>query len=214
MKYWQPGEHCVYRGIIHQRVWTAMPVTVVQDAPDQTVLLLQPGARCAVPECVYLRHNAREHYVHGTRWQDAQAEFLNHTWETWHTNRTIMFLEPEKYYACMLFWRHATDEFIGYYINFQLPFQRTRLGFDSLDLDLDIVIDPSHEWHWKDEEDYRQAVENGGILPEWAQGIERDTPEVFDRIQRRLAPLYETWIHWQPDPAWTQPVLPDGWQVL
>lgn len=214
MKLYQPGDPCVFRGIVNNNVWTAMPVTVIQDTHAQTILLLQVGAHCAVPEMIWRRHNDRQHYVPGTRWEDARAEHLDHWFYDWHTNDVLWFLEPGKYYACMLFWEQRTGQFIGYYINFQLPFRRSRLGFDSLDLDLDIVIEPSHEWHWKDEEDYRQAVESGGILPEWARGIERNQPEVLERINRRLPPLDETWINWQPNPAWEIPTLSDGWQML
>ncbi len=28
-----------------------------------------------------------------------------------------------KYYSIILFWNHGTNEFVGYYINFQLPFR-------------------------------------------------------------------------------------------
>lgn len=214
MKYWQTGDHCVYRGIADNRVWSAQSVIVVKDSPDETILLQEPGSQCVVPEGYWRWHAKVRDYSNGTRWDEAKAEQINHRAYLWHTNRILMFLEPEKFYSCWLLWNQRTDEFIGYYINFQLPFWRTRMGFDTLDLDLDIVIEPSHEWRWKDEEDYRMAVESGGILPEWAQGIEQSYDEVFERINHRLHPLDGYWLDWRPDPAWKPPVLPDDWEIL
>jgi len=34
MKSWLPGEQIAIRGIVHNRVWIAHPVTVVQDTAD------------------------------------------------------------------------------------------------------------------------------------------------------------------------------------
>jgi hypothetical protein len=55
-------------------------------------------------------------------------------------------------------WHQATDRFQGYYFDFQLPFTRTSIGFDTFDLELDIVIDPQFNWVWKDESDYHQDL--------------------------------------------------------
>ena len=84
-----------------------------------------------------------------------------------------MFLEPEKYYSCSLFWDDATDQFGCYYINYEFPYRRNHCGFDTLDLDLDIVIDPEYHWKWKDEDDYRTGIQAGSIPDKWVTGIEK-----------------------------------------
>lgn len=38
-----------------------------------------------------------------------------------------------------------------------MPYRRSHCGFDTFDLDLDIVINPQHEWHWKGVDDYQQG---------------------------------------------------------
>ena len=40
---WQPGAHVITREIVHQKVWTARPVTVVRDDPDLIALYMMPG---------------------------------------------------------------------------------------------------------------------------------------------------------------------------
>ena len=133
---------------------------------------------------------------------------------TWQTNRILIFLEREKYYSTFLFWDHEADQFSCYYINFQLPYRRSHCGFDTLDLDLDIVIDPQYNWKWKDEEDYQEGIREGGIQEEWVKGIEQSQADVLDRINKKRYPLDGSWLEWRPDPAWVPPELPDRWQVV
>ena len=145
-------------------------------------------------------------------------DFQDKDWElaryAWHTNRVLAVVEPEKYYSIMLFWNHARNEFLGYYVNFQLPFKRSHCGIDTLDLDLDIDIDPDMSFRWKDEDDYRQAIEHGAILPSWVQGIENAKPEIFERLEQRQYPFDGSWLDWTPDPAWLPPKFPVIWDKI
>ena len=211
--YWQPGENCVLRGIVNHQVWLAQSVIVVKDEPDETILLLLPGAQCAFPEG-YWRWRRAKDTSQGTRWQEARRSPFSLREFSWHTNRILMFLEPEKFYSSFLFWDHEVDQFRCYYINFQLPYRRSHCGFDTLDLDLDIVIDPQYHWEWKDEDEYQDGIREGGIRAEWVKGIEQSQGEVFDRIKQRQYPLDGSWVQWRPDPAWSPPELPERWQIV
>jgi protein associated with RNAse G/E len=211
--YRETGDCCALRGIVNNQVWLAQSVIVVKDTPDETILLLLPGAQCAFPVGYwYWRQN--DDHSHLTRWQEAKSDHIKLREFAWHTNRILIFLEPQKYYACCLFWDHASDGFNCFYINFQLPFHRSHAGFDSLDLDLDIVIDPDYTWKWKDVDEYQEGIREGGILREWVEGIDHSQAEVFDIIQKRKYPLDGSWLDWRPDPAWIPPGLPVNWQVV
>ncbi len=209
--FWQPGESCVFRGIVNNKVWLAQSVTVVKDASTETILLLSPGAQCAFPEG-YWRWKRNKDFSNGTRWQEAKSGQFTLREFSWHTNRILIFLEPEKYYSCFLFWDHESNQFNCYYINFQLPYQRSHCGFDTLDLDLDIVIDPQYDWKWKDVDDYQEGIREGGIQNEWVKAIEQSQKEVFDRINSRRYPLDGSWLHWRPDSTWVPPKLPKNWR--
>jgi protein associated with RNAse G/E len=211
--FWASGESCILRGIVNHQVWLGQSVIVVKDSPKETVLLLLPGAECAFPEG-YWRWRLNKDVSHGTRWQEAKSEHIALRKFNWHTNRILIFLEPEKYYACYLFWKHASDEFRCYYINFQLPYRRSQCGFDTLDLDLDIVIDSHYHWEWKDKADYQEGIKEGGILAEWVEGIEQSKEEVINKINQRSHPLDGTWVGWQPDPDWIPPKLPEKWDII
>jgi len=213
INYREVGESCVLRGIVNNQVWIAQSVIVVNDKQDETVLLLLPGAQCAFPEGYWLWKKNKD-YSNGTKWQETKHDHINLREFAWQTNRILMFLEPEKYYSCFLFWDHESDQFNCYYINFQLPYRRSHCGFDTLDLDLDIVIDPQFNWRWKDEDQYQVGIREGGILTEWVKGIEHAQKDVFDRINKRSYPLDSSWLQWRPDPTWTLPKLPERWQVV
>jgi hypothetical protein len=50
-------------------------VIVVKDKPEETVLLLIPGAQCAFSEG-YWRWKKNRDYSQGTRWQEAMREHI------------------------------------------------------------------------------------------------------------------------------------------
>jgi hypothetical protein len=211
--YYSPGAACALRGIVDRKIWMARSVIVVEDRPEGSVLLLLPGAGCAFPEGYWTWHlHAGSHPL--TRWQEARGDPIALREFLWTRNRVLIFLEPGKYYSPYLFWEHATGRFGGCYINFELPFRRSPCGFDSLDLDLDMVIEPDHTWYWKDEDEYQTGIHEGGIRPEWAAGVEASKSEVLERIRSRTLPLDGAWRNWQPDPAWLPPQLPEGWREV
>ncbi len=209
---WRPGEIIAGRGIVNGKVWSAKSLIVVQDTREEKVLLLLPGAECALTEG-YFRWRYGD-YSLGTRWQEARGNSWKLRTFPWETNRFLILLEPPKYYACFLIWDQATDQFKCYYINFQLPYRRSHCGYDSLDLDLDLVIDPQLNWKWKDEADYQEAIREGGIRADWVKAIEETQSEIFDKLQKRCYPFDGTWLDWRPDPSWSPPRLPDRWEVV
>ena len=208
--FWKPGNVIAWRGIFRNRPWHIQSVVVVKDdLPQELVVCILPGA-----ESVAERTYTEGHKKDGKR----RWDFKNHDWElktyAWHTNRVLAITEPSKYYSIMLFWNHASNEFLGYYVNFQLPFQRSHCGIDTLDLDLDIDIDPDLTFRWKDEDDYKEAIEHGLITSEWTAGIEAAKPEILNRLENGQYPFDGSWLDWKPNPSWTAPKLPVNWDKI
>ncbi len=206
---WNKGDNVLLRGVYDNHPTYVQSLRVVKDTPKETVLLIWPGAECAAP-------NGYIQYGHTTwdRWAETLTNTLQIEKYIWHTNRFLILLEPDKFYSTIYIWNAASDKFVCYYINFQLPFQRTPLGFDTLDLDLDIVIETSLKWKWKDEDEYQHGIHTGGIQAEWVKEIERAQSEVFARIENQIYPLDASWLNWKPDPTWTTPYLPENWQKI
>jgi protein associated with RNAse G/E len=208
---WKTGDSVILRGMYGNNVWYVQTCLVVHDKPNETALLLLPGAECAAPSG----------YIHGKHgpsgeW-DGWSDILANNWilekYRWRTNRFLILLEPDKYYASMLIWDHAGHDFQCYYINFQLPFTRSHCGFDTRDLALDIVIDHNHIWYLKDEDEYQRGIQLDIISPESARQIEHAQPEIFEKIDKKTYPLDTTWLNWRPNPAWEPPNLPDNWLI-
>ena len=202
---WQPGDVIAWRGIYRQRVWHVQPTIVVKDSPKEIVLTLLPGTECIAPEG----------YLQGKQSDKRRWNFKDKYWEwetyDWRINRLLILLEPDKFYSTMYFWNHVTNEFLCYYINFQVPYERGIRSVDTLDLDLDLIINPDFSFAWKDEDDYLKAIGHEIISPEWVKSIEGAKHDVFDRLDRRQYPFDGAWLNWMPDPNWTPPKLPKNW---
>lgn len=205
---WNPGDIVVWRGIYRNQVWHAQPTFVVKDSPEEIVLALLPGAEGM----------AETDYAKGEKNGKRRWDFKDQPWELekfrWHTNRLLFLLEPKKYYSTIFFWHHESNEFLCYYINFQLPFQRSHCGIDTLDLDLDLIINPDFSHEWKDVEDYQKAIEEQIILAEWTKEIDKAKKEILDKLEKRQYPYNGSWLNWTPDPGWSPPKLPENWDKI
>ena len=96
-------------------------------------------------------------------------------------------------------------------MNLQEPLRRSRLGFDTRDQVLDIVVEPDLSWRWKDEDELAHAVERRVFSSGEAGAIRAEG----ERVVRRLPELVPTgWENWQPDPGWDLPALPADWDRL
>jgi len=208
LRFWNAGDVIAWRGIYDERVWHVQPTIVVKDSPNELVLTLLPGTECI----------ADENYPRGKKEGKRRWHFKDKPWKlkkyTWRTNHLSLIFEPEKYYSTIYFWNHERNEFLCYYINFQLPYKRSHCGVDTLDLDLDFIINPDFSHEWKDMEDYQKAIEYGVILPEWIQGIEVAKKEILERLAARQYPLDGAWLNWKPDPNWSPPKLPENWDKI
>lgn len=205
---WKTGEEIAWRGIYRDRVWHAQTVIVVKDTAEETVTVLLPGTECMAPEG----------YLDGKDSNKRRWHFKEKNWQletySWRTNRLLLLLEPEKYYSIIYFWNHESNEFLCYYINFQLPFQRSHYGIDTLDLDLDLIVHPDFSYEWKDVDDYQKAIEYEIILPGWVQGVEEAKSDIFNTLEKRQYPFDGSWLNWMPDPNWAPPKLPENWDKI
>lgn len=202
---WKPNEIIPWRGIYRERIWHAHSTIVVKDSMDEIILALLPGAECIAPKG----------YLNGKTTLKRRWDYINTEWTlekfSWQTNRLLILTEPGKYYSTIFFWDNQSNKFLCYYINFQLPIRRNRHGLDTLDLDLDLVINPDLTFEWKDEDDYQKGIETGIILPEWVEGIEHAKKEVLGRLASRGYPFDRSWLNWKPDVNWAPPKFPEIW---
>lgn len=195
-----PGSEALFRFVWPGRVFSAMPVTVVEHRDDRIVLWLCRGTAAKAPPNfrISIRDLAEENWDL-TDWR-------------WYGSR-LMIWRPGDAHSTYVAW-DDDGEFLGWYVNLEDPWRRTRFGWDSTDHLLDVRVDPDRTWHWKDEDHLAEAVEVGLFSPEDAAAVRQEGERAIERIGEWRAPFGQHWEEWCPDPDWPLPKMPQDWDVL
>ena len=205
------------RGRIKDRIWIIQPVHVVQDTGDEIATLLMPGSRYMAFDG-YQSASPRIHrkwlYRAATEANASPHSDTDWTLEpfTWKQNRFLITTMPGRCYSIYHIWEHETDAFKCFYVNFESPAQRTAGGLDLLDWDLDVIIKPDLSWELKDEEEYRYAVEVGGITQAEKEMVKRGLDEVLNNIVQKQYPFDGRWLDWRPEVGRKPADLKPGWE--
>jgi predicted RNA-binding protein associated with RNAse of E/G family len=107
-----------------------------------------------------------------------------------------------------------TGEHRGWYVNLQEPFRRSQRGVQTMDLMLDILVDPDHSWRWKDEEDFEMLITHNLLEAAAVSSVRDDAAKVIGEIERGDPPFDETWLEWRPEGDWLLPQLPEDWDKV
>jgi hypothetical protein len=205
--YWNYGDVATLRWRRKQPLDVALPVRVIEDTPDLTILYTAVGTPMKV-----------EATADGRVMQRSLGPFIERQgmtrgfadW-TWTRNHTLMFQKPGSLQSVWLFWREATWEFNYYYVNLQAPLTRTAIGFDSADYMLDIVVRPDFAWEWKDLDEFADARQHGILPVALLDAVQRAGDAMIPVIEARGWPFDAGYESWRPDPSWTIPELPANW---
>ncbi len=123
-----------------------------------------------------------------------------------------MLQRPGEAHAIWHFWEGPEHRFAGWYVNFQRPFVRTDVGYDTADLELDIWLPAEGGWHWKDAELLPDRVAEGRFSQTEAEEIEELGRRFAAELDAGRRWWDERWCSFEPDPAWVVPALPRGWE--
>ena len=206
--YRTPGSDAALRWLFAGKVWSGRAVKVVVDGPERTLISWWPGCESWRPEGMLGR--AQGDFPKGSRWEQLKRLDWELVASPWTGTRVLSFFEPEKYYAMSLFWDDESGAFRFYYVNFQLPFTRSHAGFDSLDLDLDIIVAEDLSWQWKDEDDWAQARASGGLEQAVIDAVEGVRDDAVARVEAGLGDLPD----WRPDQSWEPARMPENWDAI
>jgi hypothetical protein len=190
---WQPGDIVVRRD-----VWRTQPMVgwggiVVADSPELLALYMPEGSPLAfAPDFFGEPHP----WSHKDRWEG---------------HGVLQLQRPGEMHAVWVFWE-GTDRRLGaWYVNLQEPFRRTSLGFDTQDLELDIVVSPDGDWRLKDDEKLEGWIERGRWTPGKVAEIRAEGSRIEGLLDSGRRWWSEEWADWQPDPDWPAPRLPVDW---
>jgi hypothetical protein len=137
-----------------------------------------------------------------------------HPWsyrDRWHGQGVLQLQRPGEMHAVWVVWHGPEREFRGWYVNLQEPFRRTGRGFDTQDLELDIVVGLDGSWEYKDDELLDGWVERGRWTQAEVAAIRREGAAVAAELDAGRRWWSDDWAAWEPDPTWRVPALPTDW---
>jgi hypothetical protein len=209
---WAPGDVVVRREVLglgpadqclnadHEwmgKAWMAVPVFVVEDSDEALITYIAPGAEFGFPEGVWPSPNG----VHP--WSGRHG---------WVGHGALMVQRPGDHHAVWHFWSGPDREFACWYINLQTSFVRTSVGYDTQDLELDIVVLPDGSWSLKDLDVLPERVAEGRFSPqlvEWIVSLGHDLTAELEAGRRWWD---DRWVDWRPEAGWDRPSLPAQWR--
>jgi hypothetical protein len=197
----EPGESAALREIWNGQIWSARPATVVEETTDQTTLFIPAGIRWMAP------------FGDGRRLKIPQPEFELIEHEYADPLHVLSFSWPNTRYAVLLFFRPDWSPW-SWYVNLQEPLRKSRIGFDTLDHELDVIVEFDGSWRWRDEDELAEAIGRGVIPAKEEPRLRGDGKNGVRRILDREPPFDQDWSDWRPDPAWPVPALPEGWDRI
>jgi hypothetical protein len=199
---WRPGDAVALRELWTGRVWYARPAVLVRDDADVTMFHVPSGIRFLKP----IDALGRPLRIYADEWRLEED-----VWEA--PDFTLSFAFPGTAYGVILFFDASVLR--GYYVNLQAPMTRSRIGFDTVDHLLDIVIAADRTaWSWKDEDELAEAVERGLFTPQEADAFRDWGERAIEHVVNRAPPFDRDWDTWRPDPAWERPRLPADQELL
>lgn len=195
------GTVACWRSIDDGIVRTARPMIVARDDPDLIALYLPIGT-------TYVRRTGQRGGPRGRQmvtWDGGYEE------RSWSRHRVLMLHRPGRAHTVQLFWDDR-DVLGSWYVNPELPWSRSAIGFDTLDHVLDVVIAADRRsWELKDDDELTWATEQGRFTAAQAAGIRAEAAGARDEVLAATPPWTSDWEDWRPDPAWPLPTLPASW---
>jgi hypothetical protein len=129
----------------------------------------------------------------------------------------VLMLHPRTgaYSVWLFFGPDGTFE--NWYVNLDEPAVRWDdghlAGLDTVDQDLDIVVEPDRVWRWKDEAEFEAHLQHPEVywVPDPA-AVRAEGERLVKLIEAGDFPFDGTATDFRPDPGWTIPTaMPAGW---
>lgn len=198
---WPPGDVVVRREVWQGRPWLANPLYVVEDTDDLLVLYQPEGSPWG--------------FGRGDDWPTANGRHPYEGRTAWVGEGPLGLHRPGDPYAVWGYWQQPDRTFMGWYVNIQIPFRRTPIGIDSLDLELDLLVSPTFEVFLKDE----AQVDDSARLSRYSEATANEIHALGASLKQKLeqdGPWWDTaWSTWTPPAAFRQPPsLREGWEAV
>ncbi|MBK5266382.1 MAG: DUF402 domain-containing protein [Acidimicrobiia bacterium] len=189
-----PIETRRFKASWHRKAWIEAPVYVVDDTDEQLVTYTAPGTRFTFPPGDWPTPDGLHPWYGRTSWEG---------------HGCLMVQRPGEHHAVWHFWEGPDRDFACWYINLQTAFERTPSGYDTQDLEVDIVVLPDFTWWLKDMDLLGQRVNEGRYTPELGTWIREFASELVRELEVGHNWWDPAWAAWTPDAAWDEPQVPN-----
>lgn len=203
----RPGSTAVRRDVRQGKVWTATPNRVLADADGTVVLTCWPGVGMLGPATWTHWLRTGDDTVRKRGIDDLAAGRWDLVPWTWQHTTLVSEFRSGRHFSVH---RYLSDRPATWYVNFELPYRRTAIGIDTMDLLVDLEVEPDlSAYRWKDEDEYAQGRRLGLIDDATHAEVTRARDEVLALIEAADGPFARDRADFVPDPDWPLPVLPD-----
>lgn len=192
----------------HDLLWSAMPQRVISSTPTALVTYAPTGVTAArasnrgLPGTEKLTRDQRK--LQALRTNQARVVEVDEAPDR------LFFYRPDRWARVSLGWDHATGDFTSWYVNFELPATPTPIGIATMDLVIDIWINPDRTWEWKDRDDFQSVIDDRTLDPGIQDRINSEADQLLHELQSRTGPFADSWLEFRPDPEWPTPTLPES----
>ena len=196
----------MWRSVHEGRPGFVTPAIVVEDS-EETIALFQPTGSTFKDRAGERGGPRGRNHLPGS-WDGTYSD------NTWTGPGCLRVHVPGTAISILRWWHPDLERYEGWgwYVNLELPWQRTPIGFDSRDLLLDIVIEEDlTSWRWKDEDELAWAIEEHLMDDATAALTRAAGHEALAMLEQRAFPFNADWDRWRPEPNWPLPAVPDGW---
>ena len=203
----ETGESVIHRNVELGIARFVVPSIVVSDTAEETRLFRRHGTRIKAAASFALHADPAAYEDASIR--EVKARHWEHIDAVWEDTDVLQIARSSEWYSVWLMWIGGV--FVGFYVNFESPWERTGRGFDTTDLCLDLMVSADYKLRWKDGEAFERRMAEGLVTPDQAAEVRRATLKVLTAVNTRQGAFTGDDIAWRPDPAWPVPKVTEGW---
>ncbi|MFC7580893.1 DUF402 domain-containing protein [Schaalia naturae] len=187
------------------RLQAALPMRVVEDSGGTVVAWLAAGTQIeywatagglADPRTVPLPQRFRQALGHAPR--------------RWEGSGVLRVISLGEHWQVLRFWDPQSSRFSGWYVNLESAKLRHGNVIDAVDWHLDLLISPSFDVTWKDEDEALAACGTEYLRSRDLESA-RQVGERIAQDPRGFLASIGDWRAFVPDSGWGPLRLPDGW---
>jgi Protein of unknown function (DUF402) len=176
---WSEGDVIVHREVLNSgHCWSEFPVVVVRDDPGLLATYMREGTPFTFPPAPL---------VHP--WQGRSG---------WEGHGSLSLQRPGDAYSVRVFWEGPDRRFACWYVNFQEPFRRVADGYETQDLELDLVVYPGGHVELKDDDLLDLRVEEGRFTEDQARATRAEAYRVIGELEAGHRWWDDSWADWHP----------------